>query len=132
MSVKARVNPDDANTHSRGISAGTVGGGIFMATTIVTAVIHYKMVIGLLPRELSGLWLLFWSLGSYLALFDLGIGPTLSREISFLAANKDRMSVIEDLTATCMRIYLCLVSMLLAFAVLAGWILLPTLKLQAI
>ena len=132
MSVKASASPDAASAHGRRITAGTVGGGLLMATTIVTAIIHYKLVIGHMPRELAGLWLLFWSLGSYLAFFDLGIGPTLSREISFLAANKDRLPAIEDLAATCLRIYLCVVALLLVVAVLAGWILLPTLKLQTI
>jgi O-antigen/teichoic acid export membrane protein len=121
-----------ASTHARRITTGTVGGGILMATTIITAIIHYKLVIDLMPREQAGLWLLFWSLGSYLAFFDLGIGPTLSREISFLEANNDRMPEIEDLAATCLRIYLGLIALLLAVAVLAGWILMPSLKLETI
>lgn len=132
MSVKASAYPTNDGTVTRRITAGTVGGGLLMATTIVTAIIHYKLVIGLLPRELAGLWLLFWSLGSYLAFFDLGVGPTLSREIAFLSADEDRLPAIEDLAAICLRIYLGVVALLLAAAVLAGWILLPTLKLQTI
>ena len=123
---------DDAGAVARRITAGTLGGGLLVAITIFTAIIHYKLVIGLLPRELAGVWLLFWSFGSYLAFFDLGIGPTLSREIAFLSANKDRLPAIADLAATCLSIYLCVAALLLAVAVLAGWILLPTLKLQTI
>jgi O-antigen/teichoic acid export membrane protein len=132
MSAKHGANINVAGASGRPITAGTVGGGLLMAVTIVTAVVHYKLVISLMPRELAGLWLLFWSLGSYLAFFDLGIGPTLSREIAFLAGNKGRFPAIEDLVATCLRIYLSIVALLLAAAVLAGWILLPTLKLQNI
>lgn len=135
MSAKAitmSADPDAAGTVGRRITAGTVGGGLLVVTTIVTAIIHYKLVIGLLPRELAGVWLLFWSFGSYLAFFDLGVGPTLSREIAFMAADKDRLPAIEDLAATCLRIYLGVAALLLAVAVLVGWILLPTLKLQTI
>jgi O-antigen/teichoic acid export membrane protein len=114
------------------ISAGTIGGGVLVAVTIVTAIVHYKLVIGLLPRELAGLWLLFWSFGSYLAFFDLGIGPTLSREISFLAGDERRLPLVADLAATCLRIYLGVAALLLLGAVLAGWMLLPTLNLQSI
>jgi O-antigen/teichoic acid export membrane protein len=131
MSAKARAYLD-ASVHGRRIIAGALGGGVLMVTTIATAIVHYKLVIGVMPRELAGLWLLFWSLGSYLAFFDLGIGPTLSREIALLPANKDRLPVIEDLAATCLRIYLGVAALLLAVAVIAGWILLPTLELQSI
>lgn len=130
--IPVRVDPDAARSVGRRITAGTVGGGLLVATTIVTAIIHYKLVISLMPRELAGVWLLFWSFGSYLAFFDLGIGPTLSREIAFLNADKDRLPAIADLAATCLRIYLGVAALLLAAAVLAGWILLPTLKLQTI
>lgn len=135
MSVKVipvSTYPDAAGAVGRHITVGMVCGGLLVATTIVTAIIHYKLVIGLLPRELAGLWLLFWSFGSYLAFFDLGIGPTLSREIAFLTADKNRLPAIADLAATCLRIYLGVVALLLTVAALAGWILLPTLKLQTI
>jgi O-antigen/teichoic acid export membrane protein len=132
MSVKVSANSKTAIMQDQRITSGTIGGGLLMATTIVTAVIHYKLVIGHLPRELAGIWLLFWSLGSYLAFFDLGIGPTLSREISFLSVNKDRLPAIEDLAGVCLRIYLGVAAVLLAVAILAGWILFPTLNLQSI
>lgn len=130
--IPLRVDPNVAGTVVRRVTAGMFGGGILVATTIVTAIVHYKLVIGLLPRELAGVWLLFWSFGSYLAFFDLGIGPTLSREIAFLVSHKDRFSAIADLVAICLRIYLCVAVLLLAVTILAGWFLLPTLKLQTI
>lgn len=123
---------DGAHLRRRRIASGTAAGGLLMAITIGTAIVHYKLVIGLLPRELAGLWLLFWSLGSYLAFFDLGIGPTLSREISFLAGKADRSSEVADLAKTCLRIYSVVSFLLLGFALLAGWLLLPTLNLQSI
>lgn len=126
------LNADGARAVSRRISAGTIGGGLLVVVTIATAIVHYKLVIGLLPRELAGVWLLFWSFGSYLAFFDLGIGPTLSREIAFLATDERRLPAIADLAATCLRIYLGVAALLLLGAVLGGWVLLPTLKLQTI
>lgn len=119
-------------TVGRRITAGTVWGGVLVATTIVTSIIHYKQVIGLLPREVAGLWLLFWSFGSYLAFFDLGVGPTLSREVSFLAHDPDRHPRIADLVVTCLRIYLTVCGVLLGVALGLGYLLLPTLKLTAV
>lgn len=132
------TNPSPASSVTAGIgrqiSAGTIGGGVLVVVTIVTAIIHYKQVIGLLPREIAGLWLLFWSFGSYLAFFDLGISPTLSREISFLADKGDteRHGAIADLVATCFRIYFTVAMVLLLVSIAAGHFLLPTLRLTSI
>ena len=102
-----------------------------VAVTICTAIIHYKQVLGYLPREVAGLWLLFWGFGSYLAFFDLGMGPTLSREISFLARETDntvRQKAVVDLVATCFRIYVVIAVAVFLSALLLGLVFLKTLK----
>lgn len=117
------------------ISTGTLSGALLVAVTIATAIVHYKQVFAFLPRDIAGVWLLFWSFGSYLAFFDLGMGPTLAREIAFLAArppdNRDRRAV-ANLVATCLRLYMAVAGSVLALAVLCGLIFLPMLRLTSI
>lgn len=117
------------------INAGTATGGVLVAVTILTAIVHYKQVLGYLPREVAGVWLLFWSFGSYLAFFDLGMSPTLSREIAFLSAAPGHTSnphASNDLIATCLRIYLTVAAIVLGAALLAGALFLPTLTLASL
>lgn len=124
-----------SSTVTSKINSGTASGGVLVAMTIVTAIVHYKQVLAYLPRELAGVWLLFWSFGSYLAFFDLGMGPTLSREIAFQAAKaKDEYSsrAVADLVATCFRLYLVVAAIVLAIAVVGGMLLLPTLNLSTL
>ncbi len=130
----SRAARDDRPEHTRRkISAGTISGGALVASTIVTAVLHYKQVFLYLPRETAGVWLLFWSFGSYLAFFDLGIGPTLSREIAFLSGMpvQERLRSVADLFASCLRLYVIIAACLLLAATVAGWLFLPRLKLSA-
>ena len=78
--------------------------------------------------------MLFWSFGTYLAFFDLGMGPTLSREIAFLSVQPQdtRLQTVADLVATCVRIYLLVAGSLLIVAILGGLLFLPTLRLTTL
>jgi O-antigen/teichoic acid export membrane protein len=77
--------------------------------TIFVAFVQLRLVIEFLPRSMAGIWLLFMSFGAYIAFFDLGISPTLSREISFVLGSKgneqSNQKQIADLLATCFRIF---------------------------
>lgn len=117
------------------INAGTAAGSVLVAVTILTAVVHYKQVLGFLPREVAGVWLLFWSFGSYLAFFDLGMSPTLSREIAFLSATLSHATnprAANDLLATCLRVYLAVAMIVLVVALVAGALFLPILTLASL
>ena len=83
-----------------------------------------------LPKELVGIWFLFLSIGAYIAYFDLGVSPTISREISFITGQtlldeEQRDREISNLFATCLRVFqiLALIVFFLGF-VLGGLFLL--------
>jgi O-antigen/teichoic acid export membrane protein len=61
---------------------------MFTATSVIVAVIQLRLVVHFLPADLAGLWLLFLTIGSYVAFFDLGISPTVGREMSFAIGAK--------------------------------------------
>jgi hypothetical protein len=63
-----------------------------------------------LSTDIAGIWFLFLSIGTYITFFDLGLSPTISREISFItgrpeASETENRQNIADLVATCQRIF---------------------------
>jgi len=95
---------------TRKIISGAASSLIFIASTIVTAMIQLHYVVRFLPKELAGVWILFLTVGAYVAFFDLGISPTLGREIAFARGNREideatRQNRIADILASCGYLY---------------------------
>ena len=85
------------------------GGGLTAITTIVS-IVQLRLILQFLPDDVAGMWLLFLSVGAYIAFFDFGISPTLSREISFLLGGKEAVGCmheqqVADLLTTCLRMF---------------------------
>jgi O-antigen/teichoic acid export membrane protein len=93
----------------RRIAAGSLAGWVQAGVGIAVSLLQVRFVLEFLPRELSGVWFLFLALAGYVALFDLGISPTLSREISFAlgsgATEPEARSRVADLVATAWRAF---------------------------
>ena len=96
------------------------GGGLTVITTIVS-VVQLRLILDFLTTDVAGMWLLFLSVGAYIAFFDFGISPTLSREIGFLLGRKDSASAsvheqqVADLLATCWRMFTVLACVAFVF-----------------
>lgn len=74
-------------------------------TSIGSNFVVLRYLVRYLPSEEAGIWVLFLTMSSYLVVFDLGISPTIGREISFAIGNSgacedERRSRIRDLIAT--------------------------------
>jgi O-antigen/teichoic acid export membrane protein len=94
---------------NRHIARGAVASIIFTATSVVVAVVQLRLIVHFLPSDLAGLWLLFLTIGSYVTFFDLGISPTIGREMSFAIGAKDgneqdRKQRIGELLMTLWRV----------------------------
>src|SRR6266540_7093195 len=102
--------------------AGALGGAIYTFTNVLFSLVQLRLVVKHLPPVSAGLWILFLTLGSYVAFFDLGISPTLSREVSFLIGsdNDKDHHALADLIATCKRIFECLAIAVFAVASISG------------
>ena len=92
---------------------GVVSGGGLTAITTIVSIVQLRLILEFLPKDIAGMWLLFLSVGAYIAFFDFGISPTLSREISFLLGSKDEVGPsheqqVADLLATCLRMFMVL------------------------
>lgn len=89
----------------RKILRGVSGGAFFSIVSIIVLIIQLRLVLDYLSPSLAGTWLLFVSVGSYIAFFDLGLSPTIAREISFHLGTsshdeQQRNKQIGDLLAT--------------------------------
>jgi O-antigen/teichoic acid export membrane protein len=102
---------------NRRIFHGAVAGAAYTATAAIAGVVQLGLVVRALPADLAGLWLLFVTIGSYIAFFDLGISPTVGREISFSLGARD----LGD-SARTERIGALLATLWHAFRVLAAGI----------
>lgn len=93
---------------NRHIARGAVASIVFTSTSVVVAVVQLRLIVRFLPSDLAGLWLLFLTIGSYVTFFDLGISPTVGREMSFAigakgADDQDRTRRIGELLTTLWR-----------------------------
>lgn len=91
------------------IMQGGLASAFHIAVSIVVAVIQVRLIVSFLPGHLAGVWFLFLSMGALTAFLDLGLGPTVSREISFIVGRKteelSRQQEIVDVFATAQRMF---------------------------
>jgi hypothetical protein len=116
----------------RAIARGAAAGWLQVGVSLVVGSIYTALVLGTLPREEAGFWLVMMSLAVYFALFDVGLGPTLTRYVAFSAAGGPAPSNRELLEAprasgtpaelfrTAQRLYVALAAALVLVGLLAG------------
>lgn len=80
---------------------------------LIVGLAQLPLIVRWLRPELAGLWLLFLNIGSYIAWFDLGLCPTVGRQISFALAapglsHEQRNGRIAELLTTLWRTSLVL------------------------
>jgi hypothetical protein len=104
---------------------GVLSGVGQTVVSIAVSFIQLRLILNFLPKDMAGIWLLFLSLGTYIAFFDLGISPTLSREISFILGKNESTKQahnqqIADLLSTCFRIFIVLASVVFVIGLVIG------------
>jgi O-antigen/teichoic acid export membrane protein len=131
MSAAAAPNTE---AMARGVAAGWLQVGV----SLITGPIYTALVLGTLPREEAGFWLVVLSLAAYFALFDVGLGPTLTRFVAFSAgvarsARPERFATARPAAtpAELFRTAQCLYVALAAGLVLVGLLVGPRLFTQA-
>lgn len=112
----------------RKILRGVSGGAFFSVVSVVVLIIQLRLVLSYLSPSLAGTWLLFVSVGSYIAFFDLGLSPTIAREISFHLGtashnSQHRSQLIADLLATSNLLFRFLaIAVFILSALIGGYI----------
>ena len=118
-------------SNDRKIAKGFAGGIGLTLVNIAVAFLQFRLLLEFLSQEKAGVWLLFLSMGSYVLFFDVGIGPTLGREISFSLGSlelteEQRGLQIGTLIRTCTSVVAALAGGVFLLAVTAGWAYLRT------
>ena len=83
------------------------------------------MLLAFLPDKVAGLWMLYLSIAGYFIIFDIGVSPTLGREISFVLGTQDcppqeAFRRIAKLIHSCMMLFLGLGAFMLVTACALG------------
>lgn len=104
---------------------GVSGGAFFSFATIVVLFVQLRLVLDFLPVDIAGTWLLFISIGAYIAFFDLGISPTIAREIGFCLGSKTgdqqyKAERIADLLATSNNLFRLMAIAVFGLSVVIG------------
>jgi O-antigen/teichoic acid export membrane protein len=109
---------------TKGILAGVAAGWLQSAVRVLVGLLQVRLIIDYLGDDLSGVWFLFLSLGAFVAFFDLGLSPTLSREIGFLlGGSRDEEAKrrgIADLLATSQRVFQVLAASVFVLGLAGG------------
>jgi O-antigen/teichoic acid export membrane protein len=111
---------------NRRLLSGVLGGLILTAIGVVVSLLQFSILLRHLPLEMAGIWMLFTNLGSYVLFLDLGLSPTLGREISFAAGNPEltdtaRAARIETLIRSCTAIVATLAAIVALVGAAGGW-----------
>jgi O-antigen/teichoic acid export membrane protein len=111
---------------ARKIVSGFIGGMTLTAVGLVASFIQFSLLLRYLPIEIVGIWMVFTTMGSYVMFFDLGMSPTLGREISFAAGDLEldeaaRADRIGTLIRSCTTIVAILAVVVFLIGVSGGW-----------
>jgi len=110
-------------SHQR-IAYGTVASLLLTVSTMLVSVLQLRLFVQYLSPGFAGLWILLMSLGQYVAVMDLGFGPTMSREIAFALGRSpdaaDARSHISSLIASVQMALSALAAVLFIFGLPIG------------
>lgn len=116
------------NATAAKILRGVLSGAALTAVTAIVGVFNLRLVVHALDENIAGIWIVLLTLGNYLVFFDIGFGPTLSREIAFSdgKANLDEVRHREksNLVATTRNTIFGISIVLLLIGGPLGWYLL--------
>jgi O-antigen/teichoic acid export membrane protein len=117
--------------HDRKIFSGVMGNFGLTMVSAVAGFVQFRLLLHFLPMEQAGIWLLFVSVGGYMVLLDLGLGPTLGREISFsigsrMLAGEELAQEVGTLIRTCAWAALALAVPVGVLGFTVGWLYLRT------
>jgi O-antigen/teichoic acid export membrane protein len=120
VSLKVHVSPN------RRLLGGMVGGILFTAVSVIVSLLQFSILLRRLPLLMAGIWMIFTNLGSYVLFLDLGLSPTLGREISFAAGEPGltphaRAVRVKTLVHSCTTVVFALALLVALVGAPAGW-----------
>jgi O-antigen/teichoic acid export membrane protein len=110
----------------RKIFTGFAGGIGLSLINICVSFVQLRIFLHYLAPSVVGVWLIFVSIGSYVLFLDLGLSPTLGREISFIMGSLElpeveRIHRVRTLIKSCTRAVSGLALIVYFVGIFAGW-----------
>lgn len=117
----------------RKIFTGFAGGIGMSLVNICVSFLQLRIFLHYLPANIVGIWMIFVTIGAYVIFFDLGLSPTLGREISFTVGSLElteleRSHHIGTLIRSCTRAVTGLALLVYLVGLAAGWSYLKTIS----
>lgn len=111
---------------NRKLLSGAFGGVVFTGLSMAISFLQMRVLLRHMSLEMAGVWLIFANLGSYALFLDIGLTPTLGREVSFAVGNPnlsddERAVRISSLIRSCTVIVAGLSSLVLLLGGVLGW-----------
>ncbi len=111
---------------NRKLLSGVLGGLTSTAVSMAVSFAQFSILLRHLPLDVVGIWMIFANLGSYAMFLDLGLTPTLGREVSFASGNpslsaSSRTERIGTLTRSCTVVVGVLSILVLLLGGPLGW-----------
>jgi hypothetical protein len=116
---------DLTERRGRAIARGIFAGWFQLGVSILVGPIYTFLVLEFLPRNEAGFWMVLVSLVAYVNLFDIGLGPTVTRLTAFARGGKSEYGTVANVYWTSRRLYLGLVAVVLALGIIVAWVVLP-------
>ena len=113
----------EGSTTQRRILVGAFAGSLNTLVSAFVGVVLTAIAVRSLPKELSGVYFLCLNFSALILLADLGISPTLSREIAFALGSLQEKALklrIVNLIGTTVRMFIVTATAVLAVSVLLG------------
>lgn len=119
-----QIAPQKFKNNHKNVLKGALFSSLGTVVSSVINVILIGIAVRALPKEMSGVYFLCLNFSAFILLADIGLSPTLSREIAFSLGNLDAVKGqkrIKVLLRT--AIHLLFVATLISFfaALLIGW-----------
>ena len=123
MADVSRPKPVQESSTQRRILVGAFAGSLNTLVSAFVGVILTAIAVRSLPKELSGVYFLCLNFSALILLADLGISPTLSREIAFALGSLQTdalKSRIDRLIGTTVRMFMFTATTVFAVSALLG------------
>jgi O-antigen/teichoic acid export membrane protein len=122
---------------NRKLFSGALGGLTFASANMAVSFLQFSILVRRLPLEIVGIWIIFANFATYVMFLDMGMTPTLGREISFAAANPEfsetaRAERIGTLIRSCTTVVGVLAPFVFLIGAGGGWSYLRTIVPSAL
>ena len=118
--------------NDRQLFSGFIGAALMTGTNLLVSFVQLRLLVINLPLQEAGIWIIYLNIGLYILLLDMGLSPTLGREISLLSgmitlSPEVRSKRVGSLVRSCTAIVSGLAVVVFVLGLTFGWFYVKTL-----